>query len=368
MKAGTQRLKTTPLNGLCHELGARLVEFAGWEMPVQFSSVLDEHRAVRAAAGLFDVSHMGEIEVAGEGAMALIQRLTCNDAARLRPGQAQYSAILNERGAPLDDVLVYRRGEDRFSLVVNAGNAAKCLAWIARHAEGRVEVIDTSARRALLALQGPAAQGILKTLTRLDLAAIRYYHFVEGEVGRSAALVSRTGYTGEDGFEISVQGSAAADLFRAILAAGEGAGILPCGLGARDTLRLEAAMLLYGNDIDETTTVLEAGLTRFVRLEKGEFIGREALVRQQREGLTRSLVGFTLTDPGIARHGHAVRAGGREAGRVTSGTFGPHVKKSIGLAYVPPALAADGTRLLIDIRGREAGAVVVPRPFYRRGR
>jgi aminomethyltransferase len=368
MQAAAGPLKTTPLHGLFRDLGARLVPFAGWEMPVQFGSVLEEHRAVRASAGLFDVSHMGEIEIRGGGALALVQGLTCNDASRLEPGAAQYSALTTEAGTFVDDILVYRRGRDEFLLVVNAGNTDKDFAWIAGRAEGDVEVENASARWAQIAIQGPRAQEILKPLTPIPLAGMRRYRFVEGAVRGVTCLVSRTGYTGEDGFEIYLPPEAAPVLFRALLDAGRPHGLLPCGLGARDTLRLEARMLLYGNDIDETTTVLEAGLDGIARLDKGEFVGREALARQKRSGVSRLLVGFEMTDPGVARHGHAVKVDGEIVGTVTSGTFGPTVGKSIGLAYVPSRRAEVGTRITVVIRERDAAALVVPTPFYRRPR
>ncbi len=368
MPAAAGPLKKTPLNGMFREMGARLVDFSGWEMPVQFSSVLEEHQAVRSAAGLFDVSHMGEIQVAGRGALPLVQRLTCNDASRLGTGQAQYSALTTEGGTFVDDVLVYRRAETRFLIVVNAGNADKDFAWIAARAERDVEVTNDSSRYAQLALQGPRAEAILRACTAIDPGAIRYYHFVEGDVRGARAIVSRTGYTGEDGFEIYLPPDRAPDLFKELLRAGRGAGLLPCGLGARDTLRLEARMLLYGNDIDETTTVLEAGLQGIVRLDKGDFVGREALAREKSAGVSRSLVGFELLERGIARQGHAIREKEREVGQVTSGTFSPTLRKSIGLAYVPSRLAAAGSRLAVGIRDREVEAAVVPTPFYKRPR
>jgi aminomethyltransferase len=337
-----------------------MVPFAGWDMAVQFTSVIEEHMAVRTAAGLFDVSHMGEIEVEGPQALALVQRLTCNDAARLEDGQAQYSALTNERGAFVDDILVYRRKADRYLLVVNAGNSDKDAAWVQQHAKDArdVTVRDASRRYAQLAVQGPASAAIVSRVCGVPVCDLGSYRFVEAMV--------RTGYTGEDGFEIYGPPEAAPDLFQALLDGGRDLGLKPCGLGARDTLRLEARLPLYGNDIDDTTTVLEAGLKRFLRLDKGDFIGRPALQRQETEGVPRKLVGFEMTDRGIARHGYPVRHDGSTIGLVTSGTFGPFVKKNIGLAYVPPALAAVGSRFEVVIRERGAAAVVVPTPFYRR--
>ncbi len=359
-------LKATPLGRLFHDMGARLVDFAGWELPVQFTSVLEEHQAVRTAAGLFDVSHMGEVEVRGRAALDLVQKVTSNDASRLKPGQAQYTALTTEKGTFVDDIIVYRRSEDDFMLVVNASNTDKDFAWIASHGRGAVEVINASARYAQLALQGPRAQDILQTLVQVPLTPIRPFHFVEIAVDGTECIVSRTGYTGEDGFEIYAPPEAARDLFRALLRQGSPFGLLPCGLGARDTLRLEARMLLYGNDIDESTTVLEAGLDGIVKLDKGTFIGSEALIRERERGPLRRLVGFEMIDAGIARHGYPTKIEDTEAGAVTSGTFGPTVKKGIGLAYVPSRAARVGTRFHVGIRGRDAQAVIVPTPFYRR--
>jgi len=361
-------LRKTPLNALFRELGARLVDFAGWEMPVQFSSVLSEHLAVRTAAGLFDVSHMGEIEIDGEDALRLVQRVTCNDAARLAPGQAQYSALLTEQGTFVDDILVYRRAPQRFLLVVNAGNTDKDFAWVAGHATEDVQVVNASARWAQLAIQGPRAGAILGRLASMDVARMPSYGFAEGTVGGHPGLVSRTGYTGEDGFEIYLPAESAPEVFRGLLREGRAQGLLPCGLGARDTLRLEARLALYGNDIDETTTVLEAGLRWIAKPAKGDFIGREALMRQEAAGVARRLAGFEMADRGIARHGYPVRFEGREVGVVTSGTYGPFVKKNIGLAYLPDTLAGVGSRFSVLIRGRDVAALVVPTPFYKRSR
>jgi len=359
-------LKATPLLGIARSLGGRCVPFAGWEMAVQFSSVIDEHMAVRTKAGIFDVSHMGEIEIEGKDALAIVQRLTCNDASRLVDGQAQYSGLLNEAGGFVDDILVYRRSADRYLLVINAGNTDKDVAWVKKRGSGDADIRDASRGYAQIALQGPRAETILQGLVRDDLRAIGYYRFIETDVRGARSIVSRTGYTGEDGFEIYGPAGAAEDLFRALLEAGRPHGLQPCGLGARDTLRLEARMPLYGNDLDDTTTPLEAGLGGIARLAKGEFIGRSALERQKKEGVTRSLAGFEMVDRGIARHDYAVRHEGRPVGRVTSGTFAPFLKKNIGLAYVPPALAAVGSRFSVVIRERDAAAVVVETPFYRR--
>jgi aminomethyltransferase len=367
-----QSPRRTPLYECHREAGARMVDFAGWEMPVQYAGVIDEHRAVRTAAGLFDVSHMGEVRVRGAGAEAFLQRLTPNDVARLVPGRAHYSGLLNERGTYLDDILVYRLAADDFLVVVNASNAARDAAWIADAAQGRsdVEVTDRSDDYALLALQGPAALGILAPLAMLpddptgDIAKLKYYGFAEGTVDGVPALISRTGYTGEDGFELYVAPADAAAVWRRLLAGGA----LPAGLGARDTLRLEAAMALYGHEIDETTTPFEAGLDWVVKLDKGEFLGRDALAARKAAGLDRKLVGFEIEGRGIARQGHTVVSDGKKVGEVTSGTWSPTFEKALGLAYVPPALAAAGTPLTLDVRGKTLAAKVVDTPFYRRAR
>src|SRR3989441_9156207 len=299
-------LKTTPLVRVFRDMGARLVEFAGWEMPVQFSSVIEEHQAVRSSAGLFDVSHMGELEIRGRAALGLVQKVTCNDAARLRLGQAQYTALTTERGTFVDDIIVCRRGQDDFLLVVNASNTEKDFGWIASHARGDVEVVDASARWAQLALQGPKSEAIVTPMAPVPLASLRPFHFIETRLDGVQAIVARTGYTGEDGFEIYLAPEAAPALFTALLRQGRPQGLLPCGLGARDTLRLEACLPLYGNDIDETTTVLEAGLQRIVKLEKGPFIGSEALRRETEKGPVRRLGGFGMIDPGIPRPGEPI--------------------------------------------------------------
>ncbi len=365
--ARTEDLRRTPLYTSHVELAGRLVPFAGWEMPVQYAGVIDEHRAVRTAAGLFDVSHMGEVRVRGEGAEAFLQRLTPNDVSKLAPGRAHYSGLLTEQGTYIDDLLIYRLAADDFLVVVNASNAPRDFEWIASRADSRTQVTDVSDDYALLALQGPLALDILKPLAPPEIAGLRYYGFLQGEVAGRKALISRTGYTGEDGFEIYLAPEDAQHVWRLLLAAGGDRGLAPAGLGARDTLRLEAAMALYGHEIDETTTPFEAGLGWVVKLDKGEFLGSVALRAQKEGGLRRKLVGFEVRGRGIAREGHAVLSSEGEAvGKVTSGTWSPTFEKAIGMAYVPVEMAAPGTPLTLDVRGRPVPAVVVEMPFYRR--
>lgn len=346
-----------------------MIPYAGWEMPGEYSGIAAEHMAVRTRAGVFDVSHMGQIEIAGKDAQALVQLVSCNDVSAIRVGQAQYSALLTDAGTLVDDVLVYRLASSHFLLVVNATNTAKDYAWIAGHAKtvGDAAVVDSSSRYALIALQGPAALEVLQPLSTVELADLKHYGFTYGEIAAARALISRTGYTGEDGFEIYIPPAAALKVWQAIMASGRSADVLPCGLGARDTLRLEAAMRLYGNDIDESTTLLEAGLGWIAGWNKPAFIGRESLLQQKQRGPARRLVGFELLGPGIARHGHRViGADGVDLGVVTSGTQTPFLKKAIGLAYVPSAEGEPGTAMTIDVRGRAVRARVVPLPFYRR--
>ena len=348
-----------------------MTPFAGWEMPVEFSGIAAEHTAVRTRAGLFDVSHMGELEIAGRNALALVQEVSCNDASALSVGQAHYSALLTPRGTFLDDVVVYRLAGSHFLMVVNAANTAKDYAWLTERARalGDAAVVDSSSRYALLSIQGPAARDVLQPVCSVDVSTLRYYWFTYGEVSSARALISRTGYTGEDGFEIFVPPAMATRVWHALTAEGRKVDLLPCALGARDTLRLEAGMRLYGNDIDESTTPLEAGLEWIVAWNKS-FIGKDALVAQKEQGVTRSLVGFELTGPGIARQGHHVMAAstGSPVGQVTSGTQTPFLKKSIGLAYVTVDNTGTDTPIAIDIRGRLTPARIVPLPFYRRPR
>ncbi|HET9359714.1 MAG TPA: glycine cleavage system aminomethyltransferase GcvT [Vicinamibacterales bacterium] len=368
MTSTTTELRATPLRARHVASGARMVPYAGWEMPVEYSGITNEHLAVRTRAGLFDVSHMGEIEVAGKGALEAVQKISSNDAGALKVGQAHYAALTSPQGTFLDDMLVYRMAPSHFMLVVNAANTASDFAWIGEQvkAAGDAAVVNSSSRYALIAIQGPAAREVLQPLTGVDLGELRYYWFGHGEVAAARVTISRTGYTGEDGYEIFVPPAMADRVWQALLESGRPADVVPCGLGARDTLRLEAAMRLHGNDIDQSTTVLEADLGWTIAWNKGDFVGRQALLEQKEKGLTRKLVGFEMIDPGIARHGYAVMSSGAKVGEVTSGTQTPFLKKAIGMAYVPVALATQGTELSIDIRSRASKARVVPLPFYRR--
>ncbi len=351
--------------------GGRMVEFAGYELPVQYAGLGDEHRAVRERAGLFDVSHMGEISVAGPGALDFVQLVSCNDHSKMTPGRAQYTGLMYPEGTFVDDVLVHKMADDEYLLVVNAANRAKDVAYLGGLARGRtdVEVVDRSEDYAQLALQGPLAQEVLQPLVSVDLAALKYYRFTHGEAAGEPALVARTGYTGEDGFEVYLQPAAAPALWRAVLAAGAPAGVVPAGLGARDTLRFEAGMCLYGNDIDATTTPLEAGLGWIVKLDKGDFIGRDVLEGQAENGVERRLAGLEMVDRGIARHGYPVlmaETDDEAAGLVTSGTQSPTLGKALAMAYLPSDMAVVGREVFVLIRNRSVRARVIDLPFYSR--
>ncbi len=363
-------LRKTPLHAVHRDSGAKMVPFGGWDMPVEYSGLIAEHTAVRSAAGLFDVSHMGQFEVEGEEALAFLQRVTSNDVSKLVDGQAQYSSLPMPSGCPVDDVIVYRRSERRYLVVVNAANVEKDWRWLLDQKPSGCGLHDLSEQFALLALQGPKAEAILQGLTPVDLSAVGFYRFAEGTVDGHPAIVARTGYTGEDGFEIFVAPAAAPALWRRIVEAGAPSGLLPAGLGARDTLRLEARMMLYGNDMDETTTLVEAGLGWIVSTHeaKGDFNGRAVLAEQKAKGAPRRLVGFEMTERGIPRHGYPVALDGEVVGAVTSGTFAPFLQKSIGLCYLPTPRAAVGTEIAVEIRGRRTAARVVPTPFYKRPR
>ena len=362
----TEALKRTPLTDTHAALGAKLVPFAGYLMPVQYpSGITAEHLAVRKQAGLFDVSHMGEFIVRGPGAVDFVNYVTTNDVAALSVGQAHYSTILNDRGTIEDDCLVYREA-DQLMMVVNASNAAKDFAHISRHIDKFDATLeDVSDETALLALQGPKAAEILQRVTDADLSAVKYYHFTRGTVaGIEGILISRTGYTGEDGFELYFPNENAAAVWNAILAGGE---VTPAGLGARDSLRLEMGMALYGNDIDDTTTPLEANLQWLVKLKKGDFVGRDALVKQKEAGVARKLVGFTTTERSFPRHGYPVYVNGERSGDVLSGTMSPSLNIPIGTAYLPTANASPGSEFEIEIRGKRIRAVVEKTPFYKEG-
>lgn len=360
-------MKKTRLNSWHKKLGARMIEFFGWEMPVEFSGIVDEHMAVRTKAGLFDVSHMGEMLIYGNEALDFVQYLTPNDASRLMPGKAQYTALTTPKGTFVDDLLVYCLEEDKYLLVVNCSNSDKDYEWILSHQEGfDVKVENKSDDYTQLALQGPLALEILRPLTDIDLEEMKPFIGDWGKIAEEDVLVSRTGYTGEDGFEVYTLSPHPEEIWEAISERGKDYGLLPIGLGARDTLRLEARLMLYGNDIDETTTVLEAGLSWVVKFKKGEFLGREALLKQKEEGIKKKIIGFEVLDRGIARSQYPVYIEGEEVSEVTSGTFSPYLKKSIGLTYLPVEYAEEGTEFEIGIRDRKVRARVIPTPFYKR--
>ncbi|HET9526677.1 MAG TPA: glycine cleavage system aminomethyltransferase GcvT [Pyrinomonadaceae bacterium] len=373
LTATAPQLKRTPLNNAHRQMGGRMVDFGGWDMPVQYpAGTIEEHLRTRTHAGLFDVSHMGEIDVRGPDAIAFVNRVTSNDVTKLVDGQAQYTALTTEQGTVIDDLLVYRLNADHLLLVVNAGTTDKDWEWItSHHASEAVELKNASADYCQLALQGPDAQTILQKLTDLSLSDINYYHFATGKVHGVDSIVSRTGYTGEDGFEIYAAPEYAETLWTKILDAGnfgDDDGILPCGLAARNTLRLEAGLALYGHEIDETTTLLEANLGWICKLDKGDFIGRESLAQQKTAGVKRKLTGFEVTDRGIARDDQEVLIDDRRVGKVTSGSPAPYLKKNIGFAYVPTEYANVGQEIKIDVRGRLVGAQIVKTPFYKRAK
>lgn len=357
-------LRRTPLAAAHARLGARLVPFAGFEMPVQYRSILEEHRAAREEAALFDVSHMGQIWLSGPDAVASAERLLTCPVESLRPGRVRYGCLCLESGGTVDDVTVYRVADDVLFLCVNAANVEKDYRWCVRHALPETEVRDRSPETALLALQGPAAERALAPLAEAELGALKRFRFLETKVAGHSVLVSRTGYTGSDGFELYAPADAAEPLWEALLA-GQDAAVAPAGLGARDTLRLEAALPLYGHELDDATSPLEAGLDRFVKLERGGFLGAEALRRQAETGLSRRLAGFVLEGRGIAREGYTLLHDGEEVGVVTSGAPSPTLGKSIGLGYVPPPHARTGAELEVVIRSRRVAARVVETPFVR---
>jgi aminomethyltransferase len=352
----------TPLYEEHVRLGAQMTNFGGWVMPLQYSTIREEHRAVRETVGLFDLSHMGELRVTDEG---LAQRVVTRDVTRLKPGRIQYALLCNEAGGIIDDVLVYAMRDADYLLVVNAGNQDSDFSWIRSQGSQSAAVLNVGREWALIGVQGPRAVGLVQRLTRSDLGNVKYYAFVEGTVADVPCVISRTGYTGEDGFELFCGNADAVRLWRTLLEEGKSGGIRPAGLGARDTLRLEAGMRLFGNDIDADTNPLEAGLDWTLNLDK-DFIGRDAIIRAREQGLSRQLVGFKMLDRSIPRHGYRVVTDGERVGTVTSGNVSFTLGYNIGMAYVPPALAAPGTRLGVDVRGTAAPAEVVQLPFYKR--
>ncbi len=364
----TTQLRKTALNAVHRRLKAKMVNFGGWDMPVEYSGIVSEHMATRTAAGLFDVSHMGEIEVRGEQALELVQHVTCNDASKISIGQAQYSGLMTERGTFVDDLLVHKISDAHYLLCVNAANQDQDFEHIRAHNRTGAQVENAGERYSQLAIQGPKALGILQRFTNVPLESVRYYHFTFGKVEGVDCLIARTGYTGEDGFEIYFAPEYSELMWAALLEAGTEEGMLPCGLGARNTLRLEAAMCLYGHEIDETTTPWEAGLGWICKTTKGDFLGREILIQQKGKGVDRSLIGFEMQDRLIARDGCPVSIGGAPAGRVTSGSPAPYLKKNIGMAYVPAASKAPGTEITVEVRGNQAPARIVPMPFYKRAK
>jgi aminomethyltransferase len=368
-----ENLKRTPLNAVHRALGGKMVDFGGWDMPVQYpAGVIEEHMRCRTHAGLFDVSHMGEIWVDGSGAIDFVNRLTTNDVRSLIDGQAHYSALTNDDGGVVDDLLVYRFAEEKLLLVVNAGTTDKDWAWITSHHSGAdgCDVTNASGEFCQIAVQGPAAVGVLQKLTETDPAAIKYYHFTEGWVDGVESIISRTGYTGEDGFEVYAAPEFAEQLWNKLLGTGrygEPDGILPCGLAARNTLRLESAMSLYGHELGDDISTFEANLGWITKLGKDDgFTGRDKLAALKEAGLKRKLAGFEMTEPGIARDGYDVYVEGTKCGVVTSGSPAPFLKKNIGLAFLPPEFTKDGQEIKIDVRGKHLSAKVVPTPFYKR--
>lgn len=366
----SESLKKTPLNEVHRALGGKMVDFGGWDMPVQYpAGVIEEHMRTRTAAGLFDVSHMGEIWVEGPDAISFINSITTNDVSKLVDGQAHYSAFPNEEGGVVDDLLVYRFGPEKLLLVVNAGTTEKDWAWInSRKTNENVSLRNASADYCQIAVQGPKALEIAQSLTDVNLSEIKYYHFKEGVFDGVESIISRTGYTGEDGFEVYAPRDHAAKLWNDIMNAGEAHGILPCGLAARNTLRLESAMSLYGHELSDTITPLEANLGWICKIDKGDFVGKEILAKQKAEGLKRKLIGFEMTAPGIARDEYEIYVGDQKVGYVSSGSPAPYLKKNIGLGFVPVEFANIGQEITIDVRGKKIAAKVVQTPFYKRAK
>ncbi|KYD09670.1 Aminomethyltransferase (glycine cleavage system T protein) [Parageobacillus caldoxylosilyticus] len=369
-RGGNKMLKRTPLFPVYERYGAKTIDFGGWELPVQFTSIKEEHEAVRTRAGLFDVSHMGELVVKGRDSLAFLQKMMTNDVAKLTDGRAQYTLMCYEDGGTVDDLLIYKKADEEYLLVVNAANIEKDFAWLNKHAFGGVQLENVSAEIAQLALQGPLAEQVLQKLINLDLSALKFFAFQDNvDLQGVKALISRTGYTGEDGFEIYCRAEDAIALWEAILEAGKEEGVIPCGLGARDTLRFEAALPLYGQELSKDITPIEAGLGFAVKTNKEiDFIGKDVLKKQKEEGTARKLVGIEMIDKGIPRHGYKVFAKGEEIGFITTGTQSPTLKKNIGLALVKTEFAGLGSKVEVEIRNKRLKAKVIATPFYKRAK
>lgn len=359
-------LKKTPLYEEHKKMGAKIVPFAGFYMPLQYSGIIDEHLAVRKSAGLFDVSHMGEFYITGENTLEFVQMVTTNDASKLIDGQAQYTTMCYPSGTIVDDLVIFRISEKKFMFCVNAANIEKDFQWLKQNLIKGVNLENKSDDIALLALQGPEAEKILQNLTKVNLSELKRFRFVQGSVNGIEAMISRTGYTGEDGFELYILTKDAVKLWQLLLNAGKDMGLKPAGLGARDSLRLEAGLLLYGNDITDKTTPIEAGISWTVKEGKGDFIGREELLKQKQEGIKRKLSGFIMLDKGIPRHNYSILKDDKVIGEITSGGYSPILEKGIAMGYIPVELCVPGQKLLIDIRGRLAEMEVVELPFYKR--
>jgi aminomethyltransferase len=368
MSQAAAPLRTTPLHATHKKLGAKMVDFGGWDMPVQYSGLLDEHHTVRQRVGVFDVSHMGEIEIRGPEALKLVDHVSTNNASKLKIGQAHYSGLLYEHGGFVDDILVHKVADEHFFICVNASNQDKDYEHIAAHNKFNCTVENAGANYAQIAIQGPRALETLQKLTKVPLADIKYYWFTDGEVSGTPARIARTGYTGEDGFEIYVAPAEAPRIWDEIIAAGAEFGVKPAGLGARNTLRLESKMALYGHEIDATITPLEADLAWIVKLDKGDFIGRDALVKQKEAGITRKLIGFEMRGRGIGRDGYEVQIDGTAAGWVTSGGPAPTLNKNIGMCYLPVQHAEIGRTIQVIVRNQPVEAITVPTPFYKRAK
>ncbi len=369
LKIGASFMKKTKINKAHHHLGGKMVDFFGWDLPVQYSGLSSEHNSVRKTGGIFDVSHMGEIFVKGNSALDAVQYITSNNIGKLLPGKIVYTALPNERGCFVDDMLVYMISGNEYLLVVNAANLEKDFEWIVNKTKKfNVDVENKSNEYSQIAIQGPKAEELLSQFTNDKISDLKYYHFLNGKIGNIESMISRTGYTGEDGFEIYFKSDekTASDLFIDLVESGSKFGIVPVGLGARDTLRLEAKMSLYGNDIDDSHTILEADLSWILKLKKGEFIGRDILLKQKQEGIKRKLVGFELIEKGVPRHGYKVFVKGEHYSEVTSGTYSPFLKKPIGLAYLPIENSNIGEKFKVEIRGKLIEAKIVKTPFYKR--